>query len=61
MVRNGTINEEQARLSEQSNMITKALGANSDIEADIVELPYERETVLCCVQMEYGECFRNGS
>lgn len=55
MVRNGTINEEQARLSEQSNMITKALGANSDIEADIVELPYEKgDRFMLCTDGIWG-------
>ena len=55
MVKNGTINEEQARLSEQSNMITKALGANSDIEADIVELPYEKgDRFMLCTDGIWG-------
>lgn len=53
--KNGTINEEQARLSEQSNMITKALGANSDIEADIVELPYEKgDRFMLCTDGIWG-------
>ncbi len=36
----GVITEEQARLSSQSNIITKALGIRRDIELDIYELPY---------------------
>ena len=39
-VRVGLITEEQARLSSQSNIITKALGISQDIRVDIYELPY---------------------
>ena len=49
MVEQGVISEEQARLSAQSNVITKALGIKSDLEVSVVELPYERNDrfVLC--------------
>lgn len=42
LVRQKIITEEQARLSAQSNIITRALGVNPDVEVDIVELPYEK-------------------
>lgn len=41
LVKQKVITEEQARLSAQSNVITRALGIKSDIEVDVVELPYE--------------------
>ncbi|MCM1517051.1 MAG: protein phosphatase 2C domain-containing protein [Pseudoflavonifractor sp.] len=41
LVRQKVITEEQARLSAQSNVITRALGIKPDIEVDTVELPYE--------------------
>ncbi|MBQ8968254.1 MAG: serine/threonine-protein phosphatase [Bacteroidaceae bacterium] len=42
LVRQGVITEEQARLSAQSNVITRALGMKPDVEVDIAELPYQR-------------------
>jgi len=42
LVKQGVITEEQARLSAQSNIITRALGIKPDVEVDVVELPYER-------------------
>ncbi len=43
MLRNKAIkNEEVARLSYQSNVITQALGASASINVDIDELPYEK-------------------
>lgn len=39
-VKMGFITEEQARLSSQSNIITKALGISRNIEVEIYELPY---------------------
>lgn len=42
MVEQGVITEEQARLSAQSNIITRALGVKPDVEVDVKELPYER-------------------
>ena len=41
LVKQKVITEEQARLSAQSNVITRALGIKPDIEVDVVELPYD--------------------
>lgn len=40
LVKQKVITEEQARLSAQSNVITRALGAKYDVEVECVELPY---------------------
>ncbi len=40
LVKQKVITEEQARLSAQSNVITRALGAKYDVEVDCVELPF---------------------
>ncbi len=42
MVQKGIITEEQARLSEQSNIITRALGLKENLEIDIAERPYKK-------------------
>lgn len=42
MVKQKVITEEQARLSAQSNVITRALGIKADLEVDIVERPYNK-------------------
>lgn len=49
MVREKVISEEQARLSDQSNVIMRALGIMPDIEVEIVERPYRKgdRFVLC--------------
>lgn len=49
MVKNGVLTEEQARLSDQSNVILKALGIFPEIDPDIYKLPYEKgdRFVLC--------------
>lgn len=49
MVKEKVISEEQARLSDQSNIIMKALGITPDIEVEIVERPYRKgdRFVLC--------------
>ena len=57
MVKNGIMNEEEARLSPISNVITKALGLSLDLKieiktdtsSDIIELPYQKgdRFVLC--------------
>ena len=57
MVKNGIMNEEEARLSPISNVITKALGLSLDLKieiktdtsSDILELPYQKgdRFVLC--------------
>ena len=40
LVKQKVITEEQARLSAQSNIITRALGVKYDVEVDCVELPF---------------------
>lgn len=40
LVRQKVITEEQARLSAQSNVITRALGIKPDIEVDVAVMPY---------------------
>lgn len=49
MVKSGSMNEEQARTSAQSNVILRALGHSRDLIIDIVELPYRKgdRFVLC--------------
>lgn len=49
MVAQGVITEEQARLSAQSNVITRALGIQPDVEVEVHEVPYEKgdRFVLC--------------
>lgn len=42
LVKQKVITEEQARLSAQSNVITRALGMKPDLEVDIIERPYEK-------------------
>lgn len=49
LVRNGKLSEEQARLSAKSNIITRALGADTDVDVDIDIRPYEKgdRFILC--------------
>ena len=49
LVKQKVITEEQARLSAQSNVITRALGMKPDLEVDVVERPYSKgdRFVLC--------------
>ena len=42
LVKQKVITEEQARLSAQSNIITRALGMQPDLQVDVVERPYEK-------------------
>ncbi len=42
LVKQKVITEEQARLSAQSNVITRALGIKPDIEVEVTELPYDK-------------------
>lgn len=42
MVKQKIITEEQARLSEQSNLITRALGIKAELEIDVEERPYRK-------------------
>lgn len=46
LVRDGIIDEEQARLSAESNVITRALGIYPSVKADIIELPYYKGDVF---------------
>lgn len=41
LVKQKVITEEQARLSAQSNVITRALGIKPDVEVDVIELPFD--------------------
>ena len=55
LVKNGTLTEEQARLSAQSNVITRALGMNPDVEAEITELSYEKgDRFMLCTDGIWG-------
>lgn len=55
LVRNGTLTEEQARLSAQSNVITRGLGVMTDVKADVVELPYEKgDRFMLCTDGIWG-------
>lgn len=55
LVRAGTLSEEQARLSAQSNVINRALGHGEYCEVDIEELPYEaKDRFLLCTDGVWG-------
>lgn len=55
LVRQKVITEEQARLSEQSNVITRALGIKPDVEVDVCELAYEKgDRFLLCTDGVHG-------
>lgn len=55
MVSQGVITEEQARLSAQSNVITRALGIKPDIEVEVHELAYEKgDRFLLCTDGIHG-------
>ncbi len=55
LVKQKVITEEQARLSEQSNYITRALGLKAELEVDITELPYEKgDLFLLCTDGIHG-------
>ena len=55
MVRNGVLTEEQARLSSQSNIITKALGGNLKDLAEVSEHAYEAgDRFLLCSDGIWG-------
>lgn len=49
LVKQKVISEEQARLSANSNVITRALGVTPDVQVDVAILPYEKgdRFVLC--------------
>jgi serine/threonine protein phosphatase PrpC len=55
MVRAGLINEEQARLSEKSNIITRALGMSPTVDIDITDLSYKKgDRFLLCTDGIWG-------
>lgn len=55
MVKQGVLTEEQARNSEQSNVILKALGAHTDVEPEIAILPYIKgDRFLLCTDGFWG-------
>ena len=55
MVTAGIITEEQARLSAQSNIITKALGIAETVEPEIYQLPYLKgDRFLLCTDGFWG-------
>ena len=55
LVKQKVITEEQARLSAQSNVITRALGIKPDVEVEITERPYERgDRFLLCTDGIHG-------
>lgn len=55
LVKQKVITEEQARLSAQSNVITRALGAKYDVEVDCAELPYlAKDRFILCTDGIHG-------
>ncbi|MBO7115581.1 MAG: serine/threonine-protein phosphatase [Prevotella sp.] len=55
LVRNGTLTEEQARLSSQSNIITKALGSKLINLAEVTERPYDKgDRFMLCTDGIWG-------
>lgn len=55
LVKQKVITEEQARLSAQSNVITRALGIKLDVEVEVVERPYEvGDRFLLCTDGIHG-------
>lgn len=55
MVEQGIITEEQARLSAQSNIITRALGIKPDVEVDVQEVAYEKgDRFMLCTDGIHG-------
>lgn len=55
MVKQNIITEEQARLSAQSNIVTRALGIKHDVEVDVQELPYcKGDRFILCTDGVHG-------
>lgn len=55
LVKQNVITEEQARLSVQSNVITRALGAKADVEVEVCVRPYEKgDRFLLCSDGIHG-------
>ncbi|MFS8515054.1 MAG: protein phosphatase 2C domain-containing protein, partial [Planifilum fulgidum] len=46
LMKHGQITEEEARTHPHRNMIVKALGTNTEVEADIIVTPWEKEDIL---------------
>lgn len=55
LVKQKVITEEQARLSAQSNVITRALGIKTDLEVEVAECPYEKgDRFMLCTDGVHG-------
>lgn len=55
LVKQKVITEEQARLSAQSNVITRALGIKTDVEVEVAELPYDKgDRFMLCTDGVHG-------
>lgn len=55
LVSQGVITEEQARLSAQSNIITRALGIDESVDVDVVEVSYEKgDRFMLCTDGIHG-------
>ena len=55
MVAQGVITEEQARLSAQSNVITRALGIKQNVDVEVHELPYcKGDRFMLCTDGIHG-------
>lgn len=60
LVKQKVITEEQARLSQQSNIITRALGINYDVEVDVEKLSYQaKDRFLLCTDGIHGSVPEN--
>ncbi|MCM1521572.1 MAG: protein phosphatase 2C domain-containing protein [Muribaculaceae bacterium] len=55
LVKAGALTEEKARLSGESNIITRALGPMGDVVPDVAELPYEKgDRFMLCTDGIWG-------
>lgn len=55
LVKQKVLTEEQARLSEESNLITRALGIKPDVDVEIYELSYEKgDRFMLCTDGIWG-------
>ncbi len=55
-VKRGILTEEQARLSEDANILTRALGIKQNIEVEINEVPFQKgDRFLICSDGIWGE------
>lgn len=56
LIKEGIISETEAKTHKDRHMITRALGANSEVEADIFEVELmENDILLLCTDGLYGE------